>query len=155
MRIRTLGRKQYAAIYFHTSESRGTLKAKTKQPIFMKKIVVYYGTSKGIWVSIDNSPPVNTEMATNMLIKGEVQVSALQRQRHAPVGLFARTGAQYKMKDGTPLDSEDFEPVNLSIDYRTIAPEDLQRKLKSRISSLGKYLVDPETEVSCIRGSPD
>lgn len=123
----------------------------------MKKIVVYYGTPKGVRVSIDGGPPINTEMATNQLIKGKVRVSNLQREKQDPVGIFAVLGSDYILDTGGPLYEGETGPGLPPIDYDTIEPNALQLRLLSRLEGLSKlnHLVDPEFEVRCIKGFPD
>jgi hypothetical protein len=123
----------------------------------MKKIVVYYGTPKGVRVSIDDGPPTNTQIATNQLIKGKVRVAVLQRERQDPVGIFAPSGAEYTLDKGGPLIEGETGPGLPPIDYNIIEPNEFKLRLESRLQGLSKlnYLVDPEFEVRCIKGVPE
>ena len=117
--------------------------------------MVYYGTKAGIWVSIDGMHIVDPKTASELLIRGTVQAALLQKERYDPVGIFSRTGASYMIEDPSGKKHMHMYGENdPAIDFDTISPEDLQSRLRRRLSSIRNDLVDPEIEVECIRGVP-
>ncbi len=66
------------------------------------ELKVYYGSLKGMWVYIDGRK-TTTEQATNeLLIKGKIQVSKLDRDKNRPVGLFSSSGDFYMVDSNEP-----------------------------------------------------
>ena len=122
----------------------------------MRRIVVYYGTVAGVWVSIDGMHIVDTIVASGELIRGRVLTALLQRVKGEPVGLFSPTGATYMIEELNgrqhPLmyGETNVPPIN----YETISSEALQNRLFSRLTSIRDDLRDPEIEITCVRGVP-
>jgi hypothetical protein len=121
---------------------------------------VYYGSPKGEWVYIDGKK-MTTEQATNeLLIKGKVQVSKLDRDKNKPVGLFSSMG-DFSIVDRNepPLPGE--IPLLYGemgyvapIDYDSIMPENLKRLLESRINVLKEHIKNVTIEIECFKDSP-
>lgn len=132
----------------------------------MRHLKVYYNpnanyddrknTNANIWISIDGMPIVDPITANRELIKGEVQTALLQKERYDPVGIFSPTGAHYMIEepDGKKI-MYGYGEVNIPpINYGAILPEELQKRLLSRLASMKKVLSDPDIEIECIRGIP-
>ena len=132
----------------------------------MKMLKVYYNPSAdydgvrnrnaNIWVSIDGMALVDPKTANRELIKGEVQTALLQEQRYDPVGIFSETGASYLIEDSNGKKHHHmYGEVNIPpINYATISPEALKKRLLSRLASIRDDLRDPDIELECIRGTP-
>lgn len=114
----------------------------------MKRLVVYYDTDEdykvsknaNIWVSIDGSPYLDPILANKELIKEDVYAALLQKEKYEPVGIFSPIGAE----------EENIPPI----DYETILPVDLRKKLLNRFSQIQDSLRDPDLYIICIRGIP-
>jgi hypothetical protein len=98
------------------------------------ELKVYYGTPKGVWVYV-NDIKMTTEQATNeLLIKGKLQISELDKDKNRPVGLFSSIGdfniasSEVQLTGEIPLLYGEREYV-APIDYETITPEDLRSHL--------------------------
>jgi hypothetical protein len=68
-------------------------------------------------------------------------------------GLFASRGAEYTLDNGSHFLEGETGPGLPHIDYDTIEPNNLQKRLESRLrgwSNLNR-LVDPEFKIRCIR----
>jgi hypothetical protein len=104
---------------------------------------------------------MTTEQATNeLLIKGKVQVSKLDRDKNKPVGLFSSMG-DFSIVDRNepPLPGE--IPLLYGemgyvapIDYDSIMPENLKRLLESRINVLKEHIKNVTIEIECFKDSP-
>jgi hypothetical protein len=124
------------------------------------KLKVYYGTTAGVWVYIDGRK-MTTEQATNeLLTKGRVQVSKLDRDKNRPVGLFSSTGDFYIIDSSEPQKPGEIPLLYgerdyiAPIDYETITPEDLKRHFESRVNSLREHIKKLNIEVECIKENP-
>ena len=124
------------------------------------ELKVYYGSLKGMWVYIDGRK-TTTEQATNeLLIKGKIQVSKLDRDKNRPVGLFSSSGDFYMVDSNEPQQPGEIPLLYgergyvAPIDYDTITPEDLKRHLESRINALKEHIKDVTIEIECIKDSP-
>ena len=124
------------------------------------ELKVYYGTPKGMWVYID-SRKTTTEQATNeLLIKGKIQVSKLDRDKNRPVGLFSSTGDFYTVDSNEPQKRGEIPLLYgergyvAPIDYDTITPEDLKRHLESRIVALRGRIKELNIKIECIKDNP-
>ena len=120
----------------------------------MRCLEVYYDTdanyksskNANIWVSIDGSPYVDPISANKELIREDAYAALLQKEKYDPVGIFSPIGAVTYMID---------EETNIPpIDYETILPVDLRKKLLSRLSQMQDCLHDPDFKIICIRGIP-
>ena len=123
------------------------------------ELKVYYGTSKGVWVYI-NGIKMTTEQATNeLLIKGRLLITELDKDKNKPVGLFSSTGGfniasgEAQQTGEIPLLYGEREYV-APIDYETITPEDLKTHLESRINELKGHIKNVAIEIKCFRDSP-
>lgn len=124
------------------------------------ELKVYYGTAKGVWVYIDGRK-ATTEQATNeLLIRGKIQVSKLDKEENRPVGLFSSTGDFYIIDSNEPQQPGQI-PLLFGemgyvapIDYDTITPGDLKRHLESRITALKERIKEGIIEFKCIKDSP-
>jgi len=123
------------------------------------ELKVYYGTPKGVLVYIDGKK-MTTEQATNeLLIKGKLQISKLDRDKNKPVGLFSSTSgfnivsSEAQQTGEIPLSYGEREYV-APIDYETITPEDLKTHLESRINELKGHIKNVAIEIKCFRASP-
>ncbi len=124
------------------------------------ELKVYYGSLKDMWVYIDGRK-TTTEQATNeLLIKGKIQVSKLDRDKNRPVGLFSSSGDFYMVDSNEPQQPGEIPLLYgergyvAPIDYDTITPEDLKRHLESRINALKEHIKDVTIEIECIKDSP-
>ena len=124
------------------------------------ELKVYYGSPKGVWVYI-NGRKTTTEQATNeLLIKGKIQVSKLDRDKNKPVGLFSSAGDFYVVDSNEPQQHGEIPLLYgergyvAPIDYDTITPEDLKRHLESRINALKEHIKDVTIKIECIKDSP-
>jgi hypothetical protein len=124
------------------------------------ELKVYYGSPKGVWVYIDGRK-TTTEQATNeLLIKGKIQVSKLDRDKNRPVGLFSSTGDFYMVDSKEPQQPGEIPLLYgemgyvAPIDYDTITPEDLKRHLESRINALRGHIKEVTIEIKCVKDSP-
>ncbi len=124
------------------------------------ELKVYYGTPKGVWVYIDGRK-MTTEQATNeLLTKGKVKTSNLDRDKDKPVGLFSSTGDFY-IVDSSEAQQPGEIPLLYGemgyvapIDYDTVVPEDLKNRLESRIDALKEHIKEVNIEIECIKDSP-
>jgi hypothetical protein len=123
------------------------------------ELKVYYGTPKGVWVYI-NGIKMTTEQATNeLLIKGKLQISELDKDKNKPVGLFSSTGdfniarSEAQEAGEIPLLYGEREYV-APIDYEAITPEDLKSHLESRINELKGHIKNVAIEIKCFKDSP-
>jgi len=124
------------------------------------ELKVYYGTPKGVWVYIDGRK-TTTEQATNeLLIKGKIQVSKLDRDKNRPVGLFSSSGDFYMVDSNEPQQPGEIPLLYgergyvAPIDYDTITPEDLKRHLESRINALREHIKELNIDIKCIKDNP-
>jgi hypothetical protein len=114
----------------------------------MKRLVVYYDTDEdykvsknaNIWISIDGSPYLDPILVNKELIKEDVYAALLQKEKYDPVGIFSPISAE----------EGDVPPI----DYETILPVDLRKKLLNRFYQIKDSLRDPDLNIICIRGIP-
>ena len=124
------------------------------------ELKIYYGTPKGVWAYIDGRK-ATTEQATNELLnKGKLQVSKLDRDENRPVGLFSSTGDFNIVDANEPQQSGQVALLYgekgyvAPIDYNNITPEDLKSHLESRIEALRDRIREETIEIECIKDSP-
>lgn len=124
------------------------------------KLKIYYGTPKGVWVYIDGRK-ATTEQATNeLLIKGKIQLSKLDRDKNRPAGLFSSSGDFYMIDSSEPQQHGQIPHLYgereyvAPIDYDTIKPEDLKLHLESRINALKEHIKEEIIEIECVKDSP-
>lgn len=103
----------------------------------MIHIVIYYGNPEDIRVSIDGMSSIDTRAALNQIVKEGV----LTPVPCDPFGPYYDSDGRLFARASSPL-----------FDWRTITEEDLQVKLLSNLSSLKRYLMNPDIEIKCIRG---
>ncbi len=123
------------------------------------ELKVYYGITKDVWVFIDGKK-MTTEQATNeLLIKGKIRVSQLDKNKNIPAGLFSSTGDFYivdassKQKSGeVPLLYGERGYV-APIDYGNITPENLKLHLENRFAELKEYIKKVD-KIECLREIP-
>jgi len=132
----------------------------------MKHLKVYYNpdadydakenTKTNVWISINGMPCVDPIRANNELIKGKVLTAHLEKERCDPVGIFSPTGAEYMIEkpDGGKKSHTYFYEDKTQINYKTMSPEEIQKRLQSRLASMRDELRDPDIEIICIRGVP-
>jgi hypothetical protein len=114
----------------------------------MKRLVVYYDTDEdykvsknaNIWISIDGSPYLDPIQVNKEVIKEDVYAALLQKEKYDPVGIFSPISAE----------EGDVPPI----DYETILPVDLRKKLLNRFYQIKDSLHDPDLNIICIRGIP-
>ena len=124
------------------------------------KLKVYYGTTAGVWAYIDGRK-MTTEQATNeLLTKGRVKVSKLDRDKNRPVGLFSSTG-DFSIIDSSEPQKPGEIPLLYGerdyiapIDYDTITLGDLKLHLESRVKSLREHIKKLNIEIECIKDNP-
>lgn len=124
------------------------------------ELKVYYGNPKDVWVYLDGRK-MTTEKATNeLLLRGKIRVSQLDKDKNKPAGLFSTSGDFYIVDSNEPQQSGEIPLLYgemgyvAPIDYDTITPEDLKRNLEIRINSLKEHIKDTAIEIECIKGSP-
>ena len=124
------------------------------------ELKIYYGTPHGVWVYIDGRK-MTTEQATNeLLTKGKIKVSRLDRDENRPAGLFSSDGNFFTVDNNEPEQPGEVPLLYgekgyvAPIDYDTITPDDLKRNLESRIDELKDRLKKVPIDIKSFKESP-